>query len=156
MKALLRPRAADSFIFGLLTGSFARLVGRGLVPEHAGPDWLYEEAPFAVLAHDTSDDPRFFYANRAAQACFGYSWIEFIGLPSRLSAEAPDRAARQELLDAVARDGYIADYRGVRVAKSGRRFWIEQAIVWELLDADGVRCGQAATFERWVDLTGRC
>jgi PAS domain S-box-containing protein len=156
MKAQLRPRAADPFIFGLLTGSFAKLVGRSLVPEHADPDWLYEEAPFAVLAHDTSDDPRFFYANRAAQACFGYSWIEFIGMPSRLSAETPERAARQLLLQAVARDGYVSDYRGVRIAKSGRRFWIEQAVVWELLDADGVRRGQAACFERWVDLAGRC
>ena len=156
MKALLRPRATDPLLFGLLTGSYSRLVGRSLVPEHADPDWLYEEAPFAVLAHDTAEDPRFFYANRAAQACFGYSWIEFIGMPSRLSAELPDRAARQELLDQVSRDGFIADYRGVRIAKSGRRFWIEQAVVWELIDADGVRRGQAATFERWVDLAGRC
>jgi PAS domain S-box-containing protein len=156
MKALLCPRAADPVTFGLLTGSFAKLVGRSLVPKDANADWLYEEAPFAVLAHDTAEDPRFFYANRAAQACFGYSWIEFIGLPSRLSAELPDRAARQELLDQVARDGFIADYRGVRIAKSGRRFWIEQAVVWELIDADGVRRGQAATFERWVDLAGRC
>ncbi|MDQ7250775.1 MEKHLA domain-containing protein [Dongia sedimenti] len=156
MRALLRPRAADPLIFGLLTGSYARLVGRSLVPQAADPDWLYDEAPFAVLAHDTAADPRFFYANRAAQACFGYSWIEFVGMPSRLSAEAPERAARQALLDAVARDGYVADYRGVRIAKSGRRFWIEQAVVWELVDADGTRRGQAATFERWVDLSGRC
>lgn len=156
MKALLRPRAADPLLFGLLTGSYARLVGRSLVPEGADADWLYEEAPFAVLAHDTSEDPRFFYANRAAQACFGYSWLEFIGQPSRLSAEPPEQASRQKLLDAVARDGYVADYRGVRIAKSGRRFWIERAVVWELLDAGGVRRGQAATFERWVDLTGRC
>ena len=156
MKALLRPRAADPLIYGLLTGSYSRLVGRSLVPEGADAEWLYEEAPFAVLAHDTAEDPRFFYANRAAQACFGYSWNEFIGLPSRLSAEMPERASRQKLLDAVCRDGYVADYRGVRIAKSGRRFWIEQAVVWELLDADGTRRGQAATFERWVDLAGRC
>ena len=156
MKALLRPRATDSTIFGLLTGSFARLVGRSLVPEGADADWLYEQAPFAVLAHDTAADPRFFYANGAAQACFGYSWIEFIGMPSRLSAETPERTARQKLLEQVARDGYVADYRGVRIAKSGRRFWIEQAVVWELIDAAGIRRGQAATFERWVDLTGRC
>ncbi len=48
-----------------------------------------------------AEDPRFFYANRAAQACFGYSWIEFIGMPSRLSAEMPERAARQKLLEQV-------------------------------------------------------
>ena len=155
MRALLRPRAADPTIFRLLTESYARLVGRSLVPAGADPQWLYEEAPFAVLAHDTAEDPRFFYANRAAQACFGYSWIEFVGLHSRLSAEMPERAARQKLLDEVARYGYVGDFRGVRIAKSGRRFWIEQAVVWELIDDEGVRRGQAATFERWVDLTGR-
>lgn len=155
MQAFWRPRTADTDFFDLLTGSYARLVGRSLVPAEADADWLYTEAPFAVLAHDTEDDPRFVYANRAAQACFGYSWAEFVGLPSRLSAETPERAARQALLDAVARDGYIADYRGVRIAKSGRRFWIEQAVVWELIDDAGRRVGQAATFERWVDLAGR-
>jgi len=155
MQAFWRPRTADADFFDLLTGSYARLVGRSLVPPGADADWLYTEAPFAVLAHDTEDDPRFVYANRAAQACFGYSWAEFVGLPSRLSAEAPERAARQALLETVARDGYIADYRGVRIAKSGRRFWIEQAVVWELIDDLGRRHGQAATFERWVDLQGR-
>lgn len=156
MKALLLPRATDPAIFSLLAGSFARMVGKGLVPADTDAEWLYEQAPFAVLAHDTAEDPRFFYANRAAQACFGYSWVEFIGMPSRLSAETPERAARQKLLEQVARDGYVADFRGVRIAKSGRRFWIEHAFVWELIDEDGIRRGQAACFERWVDLTGRC
>jgi len=156
MRALLRPRANDPAIFALLTGSFQRLVGHGLVPVDADADWLYEQAPFAVLAHDTAEDPRFFYANRAAQACFGYSWTEFIGMPSRLSAETPERGARQKLLEQVARDGFVADFRGVRIAKSGRRFWIEQTTIWELIDQGGVHRGQAATFERWVDLTGRC
>ena len=48
-----------------------------------------------------------------------------IGLPSRLSAEAPEHAERQRLLDAVARDGFTGGYRGLRIAKGGRRFWIE-------------------------------
>ena len=48
--------------------------------------WLYEHAPFGLLAHDTSADPRFVYANSTAQGCFGYAWEEFVGLPSRLSA----------------------------------------------------------------------
>ena len=54
--------------------------------------------------------------------------------PSRLSAEAPDRAERQALLDAVARNGFMTGYRGLRIASTGRRFWIEDGIVWELLD----------------------
>jgi PAS domain-containing protein len=47
--------------------------------------WLYD-APFGLLAPDTSPDPLFVYANRRAQQAFGYRRDEFIGLPSRLPA----------------------------------------------------------------------
>jgi hypothetical protein len=56
------------------------------------------------------------------------------------------------LLDAVSRDGYVSGYRGVRIAKSGRRFWIEDGVVWQLIDAHGVYCGQAAMFAAWRDV----
>ncbi len=137
----------DPDFFALLTGSYRRLVGRSLLPDASlGPDWLYADAPFAVLSHDTSADPLFVYANRTAQAAFGYGWDEIVGLPSRFSAEAPERAERQRLLDAVARDGFVADYSGIRIAKSGRRFPITDGIVWQLVDEAGVTHGQAATF----------
>jgi MEKHLA domain len=73
-------------------------------------------------------------------------------LPSRLSAEAPERAERQALLDAVAKNGFMSGYRGIRVAKSGRRFLIEDGVVWELIDEEGVRHGAAATFASWRDV----
>jgi hypothetical protein len=142
----------DAAFFELLTGSFARTVGRPLVAAGQDAAWLYHAAPFAVLAHDTAPDARFIYANRAGQACFGYSWDEFTALPSRLSAEAPLRAERQNLLDAVARRGFISGYSGVRIAKSGRRFFIEGGIVWQLVDGAGVLRGQAATFSSWRDV----
>ncbi|HEY8277431.1 MAG TPA: MEKHLA domain-containing protein [Methyloceanibacter sp.] len=138
--------STDPKFFTLLTGSYGRLVGAPLVPKGTCADWLYAEAPFVVLAHNTEADPIFIYANQAAQSCFGYSWEEFMTLPSRLSAETADQAARQALLEAVAKNGFMLGYRGVRVAKSGARFLIEDGIVWELLDPDGVRHGQAATF----------
>lgn len=144
--------AADSRLFDLITGSFHHLTGRELVSPAAGATWLYRQAPFVVLAHDVGADPRFIYANEAAQACFEYSVEELIGLPSRLSAEAPERAERQRLLDRVNRDGFIADYSGIRIAKSGRRFRIENAIVWQLIDESGTRHGQAATFAEWHDI----
>lgn len=141
----------DENFAALLAGSFLRLVGRHLGEgegegEGEGAAWLYAEAPFCLLAHDGADDPCFIYANAAAQNCFGYSWDEFVGLPSRLSAEAPERGERERLLEAVRGQGFIADYRGVRVTKTGRRFLIEQAVVWELLDEAGKRHGQAAMF----------
>ncbi len=136
----------DGEFFDLLTGSYARLVGSPLVPTGSGPRWLYHEAPFAVVAHNTEPDPRFVYANEAAQRCFEYSWDEFTALRSRFSAEVADQAERQQLLDAVTRNGFMNGYRGMRVARSGRRFWIRDGVVWQLVDINGVQRGQAATF----------
>lgn len=149
MSALVPDPARDPLdldLFALVTGSHERLVGDALIPADAGPSWLYREAPFGVLAHDGGEDPRFVYANVAAQTAFEYSWEQVVGLPSRLSAEPDDRAERRRLLAAVQRDGFIDDYRGRRISRTGRRFWIEDATVWNLLDADGVRVGQAARF----------
>ena len=145
----------DSKFFELLSSSYSRLVGETLVPG-AGSDqdaalWLYEEAPFCVLAHNTEPDPRFVYANKAAQSCFEYSWEEVTSLPSRLSAEAPQREDRQRFLDTVARQGFVKDYRGLRVAKSGRRFWIEDGTVWQVIDDQGILHGQAVVFRNWQD-----
>jgi len=142
----------DQEFFYLLTDSYARLTGTPLVPAGHDAAWLYGEAPFPVLAHNREDDPRFTYANRAAQACFEYRWEEFVTLHSRLSAEAPDREERQRLLDQVTRNGFVANYSGVRVARSGRRFRIDGGVVWQLIDANGILHGQAATFSSWSDI----
>lgn len=137
---------ADVALFRLLAGSYLRWSGEPLVPRGCGAGWLYAQAPFALLAHDGGLDPRFIYANLAAQRCFEYSWEEFIGMPSRLSAGPADRAERQRLLDAVRREGLVRGYRGLRVAKSGRSFWIEDGVIWQLVDEAGVVRGQAALF----------
>jgi hypothetical protein len=145
------PALSDEF-FRLLTDSYAAAVGKPLVAGAKDAAWLYGKAPFAVLAHDTQADPVFIYANVAAQRCFEYSWDEFVTIPSRLSAEAPNRDERQRLLEAVARDGFISNYSGRRVAKSGRRFWIEGGTVWQLNDANGAHRGQAALFTSCTDV----
>ena len=139
----------DRDFFDLLTGSYARLVGAPLIAPGHDPAWLYHDAPFVVVAHNTEADPQFIYANKAAQACFEYSWEEFTALRSRFSAEAPDRAERQRVLEAVARNGFMRGYRGLRIARSGRRFWIEEGLIWQLVDDAGVCRGQAATFPCW-------
>jgi hypothetical protein len=148
--------ATDPAFATLLADSYQRLVGTALVPAHIAvadiARWLYTDAPFVVLAHNTEEDPCFIYANRTAQRCFEYEWDEFTSLRSRLSAEQPNREARARLLDEVRSKGYSANYRGQRIAKSGRRFWIESAIVWNLIDREGVYHGQAATFSEWSDI----
>ncbi len=112
---------------------------------------LYD-ASLVVLAHDVASDPVFFYANRKAQQLFEMSWDEMVSLPSRHSAESPARSKRQRLLDQVARQGYIDDYSGIRVSKTGKRFLIERASVWNLMDAAGQVVGQAAAFATWIPL----
>lgn len=107
------------------------------------------DADFALLSHGTETDPLFNYANRTALELFEFSWQELIGMPSRFSAEPVNREERERLLIQVAERGYIDDYAGVRIAKSGRRFMIQQAVVWNVHDRHGNYCGQAAWFKDW-------
>lgn len=109
-------------------------------------------APFVVLAHGIEPDPLFNYANLEAQRLFERTWDEFMGLPSRLSAEAPQRHEREQLLARVTEHGFTDDYSGIRSSKSGRRFRIERATVWNVHDSEGHPLGQAAAFSAWQPL----
>jgi MEKHLA domain-containing protein len=147
--------SVDPAFYELLTSSYSRLAGESLIPsehddQHAA-HWLYEAAPFCVLAHDTATDPIFIYGNKMAQACFEYSWDELTSLPSSLSAEEVNRDERRHLLDLVKQNGFATGYRGLRIAKSGRRFWIEDVTVWQLVDAQGMLRGQGAIYRHWRD-----
>ena len=146
----------DPQFFNVLAESHQRLVGAPLfdstIARADAARWLYEDAPFCVLAHNTDADPRFIYANRAAQRCFEYDWDGITALRSRFSAEQPNREERAQLLEAVRTRGFATGYRGVRISRSGRRFWIEGGTVWNLVDSDGVYHGQAATFHQWHDV----
>lgn len=142
----------------LLVDSYLRVVGQPLLPDEGTATELARAlylAPFVVLSHGVEPDPIFRYGNAAAQSLFEFEWDDLVRLPSRLSAEPMNRAERQRLLDAVASRGFIDDYAGVRVSRSGRRFRIEQATVWNVVDARGTLHGQAATFSNWSPLEGR-
>ncbi len=137
----------------LLLGSYHRLTGQTLLAaDGLSPEALVDavnEAPFALLSHTTEADPIFNYGNKTALRLFGRSWQEFTVLPSRYSAEQPNREARERLLDEVKKHGFIDDYSGVRIAKDGRRFLIERATVWNVIDEQGCYHGQAARFSEW-------
>lgn len=132
-----------------IADSFRRLLGRPLVEATEDLVKALWEAPRVIVAHRSGPDPVFFYGNRLALDLFEMDWAAFTQLPSRLSAEPLVRDERARLLARVARDGYIDDYAGVRISRTGRRFRIEQAIVWNLIDDAGAPCGQAASFDRW-------
>ena len=103
-------------------------------------------APFAIVAHGTEDDPIFFYGNRFALQLFEMNFEEFARLPSRLSAEPLAQEARVKSAGESGGQGYIDGYSGMRIASSGRRFMITARTIWNLVDEAGVHHGQAAVF----------
>lgn len=138
----------------LILNSFRKHIGQGLVADDAaGEDAeLLYQAPFAVLSHDTAKDPIFNYANLAAQELFEMDWQTITKLPSRLSAEPVNQEERALLLAQVEQQGYIDSYRGIRISATGKRFQIEKAIIWNLMDENDVYKGQAAALYSWSEL----
>jgi len=135
-----------------LARSLKRWTGRDLLSGGWKPTELARkvfEAPFVLVSHGTQADPILNYGNRAALRLWEMTWEELTRTPSRLTAEAPNRAERARLLERVTWDGFIDNYSGVRISKNGRRFRIRQATVWNLLTPGDKPCGQAAMFDRW-------
>lgn len=136
----------------LILRSYRHWTGRDLVEPgldgEAMAHALYH-LDFAILSHDCGADPCFTYANLTAQRIFERAWDEFIGTPSRFSAEPLARVERDQLLARVSTHGFVDDYRGVRVTRSGKRFQVQDAAVWNLLDEGHRVCGQAACLREW-------
>lgn len=134
----------------LIADSHSRLTGRALVVPSGDLRAALWKARTVIVAHGTEADPVFFYGNRLALALFEMDWTAFVQMPSRLSAEPLLREERARVLERVARDGHIGDYAGIRISSSGKRFRIERAAVWNLIDAFGMCHGQAAAFDHWT------
>ena len=128
MSVMPAPAADNDYLaehIDLLRHSLRALTGRDLVVGDLSPEQAARRiyrARFAVLYDDTAPDPILTYANRCALELFDLTWDQLVQMPSRLTAEALDREERARLLARVAAQGYIDDYAGVRVSRSGRRF----------------------------------
>ncbi|MCU1666136.1 MAG: hypothetical protein JWR58_6201 [Pseudonocardia sp.] len=138
----------------LLTGSLVRLVGSTFLPAHVDGTntawWIQEDATFVLLAHDTSADRPFGYANRTAQRCLEYDWDEFVEMPSRLSAAAPNREERRLFMDGVLARA-TSDYRGLRIACSvdaERRNWTPKPRRYTRFTPDGRPLPETAILRR--------
>lgn len=131
----------------LLRASYFHWTGLHLIaPDHddtAAVEALMS-APYAVVSHDIQADPIFNYANRCALGLFEMDWDSFTRLPSRLSAEVALQEKRGAALEEVSRNGFVQNYSGIRIASSGRRFWIRDSTIWNLVTPDGEFKGQAA------------
>ncbi|WJI26212.1 MEKHLA domain-containing protein [Thermosynechococcus sp. B1] len=136
-----------------ICASFQQWTGRSLLPQPAEDDLGLAQQLFhwsqPVLSHGCETDPVLNYGNHAALTLWELSWPELVQLPSRLTAEPMAQEERARLLAAAARQGYANNYSGVRISRSGRRFRIENAWIWTVLDETGNPIGQAATFNQW-------
>ena len=107
-------------------------------------------APFVVASHGIEADPILNYGNAQALQLWEMDWQEFVTTPSRVTAEPVNQAERARMLQQAATQGLIRDYRGVRISRTGKRFLVEQATVWNVIDQYQNKVGQAATFSTWT------
>jgi hypothetical protein len=110
--------------------------------------------PQAIVSHGIEADPVFCYANAAALALWEMDWGDFTRLPSRLSAEPTTdiQSDRNTLLKEALTKGWVDNYSGIRISRSGRRFEIRNTVLWNVIDADEVRHGQAAFIRSYLYL----
>ena len=140
----------------LLLNSFRHWTARELLERVGDPDCqahkLYR-SPFVVVSHGMEEDPLLNYGNQVALELWEVTWEKLITTPSQLTAEPINRAEREWMLEQARTRGYLDTYRGVRITSTGRRFLVENALIWNVVDAKGQRVGQAATFSEWTWLT---
>ncbi len=139
-----------------LLDSYRHWVGKELVArvgdERAQAQRLFE-ASCIVVSHGVEPDPVLNYGNQVALDLWEVSWEQFTATPSRLTAEADNRPERERMLAQARAQGYYDGYTGVRISSTGRRFVVDRAIIWTVIDLAGSPVGQAATFS--FDLAGR-
>lgn len=135
-----------------LLDSFQRWTGYALIDTNAPPLLVAQrlfEADFVVVSHGTQAAPIFNYGNSKALELWQLDWEAFTSLPSRCSAEQGAQSERSHMLARAKNQGYISNFRGIRISSKGKRFCIEDGIIWNILDEEQRLCGQAATFSRW-------
>ena len=138
-----------------LLDSYHNLTGLYLIPKNLKIENLkdyFDQLDFVLLSHGTEADPILNYGNRKAYTLWEMPLEEFLKTPSRKTAEVPLREERERLLQNVSQKGFINDYSGIRITKTGKRFQIHQATVWNVTDETGIKIGQAATFKNYTFL----
>ncbi|WP_308638004.1 MEKHLA domain-containing protein [Paenibacillus silvisoli] len=141
----------------IILDSYQKLLGKPLLErgdKESAAELLFG-AELVVLSHGTQPDPVLNYGNRAALTLWEMDWEAFTVIESKHTAEPMIQAERQRFLEAVAKQGYIDDYSGIRISSSGRRFRIEEAVVWNLFDENGEYYGQAAAFANYTFVDGK-
>jgi hypothetical protein len=137
----------------LLLNSFRHWIGRELFERVGDQDYQAHalfQSPVVVVSHGIEEDPLLNYGNQVALELWELTWEQLVKTPSRLTAEPVNRAEREWMLEQARTRGYFDTYRGVRISSTGQRFLVENAVVWNVVDAGGQRVGQAAAFSQWT------
>ncbi|KOR30639.1 hypothetical protein TI04_04790 [Achromatium sp. WMS2] len=136
----------------LMYDSYSHWLGKPLITGIDDAQSLAEalyRAPFVLVSHDTDFDPKFNYANLQAQDLWQLGWPEFVGRPSRTSAETAEQQQRAQALNVAADAGFTTGYSGIRISARGQRFLILDGVIWNIVDTAGHCVGQAASFPKW-------
>ncbi len=137
----------------LLLDSYRHWINHELIARRSTPQEQAHQlfdSPFVMVSHGLQDDPILNYGNRAALVLWETTWDELTRTPSRLTAEPLNQVERAQMLQLASQQGFIDDYRGIRISKTGKRFFVEGATVWNVVDSQGRQLGQAATFSQWI------
>ena len=132
----------------ILMSSFECWTGRTLSNCPGSPEEVAQtlfEAEFALVSHGIEADPIFNYGNRKALQLWELDWEDFTSMASRKSAEEVVQEERDRLLAETAAKGF-SHFSGVRISSSGKRFYIEDGTIWNLLDEENKYFGQAAIY----------
>lgn len=132
--------------------SYKYWTGKSLLDVDGTPEFIAQslcEAPFMVFSHGMESDPIYNYGNQKALELWEVDWEQLTQMPSRYSAESMEQEERLRILNEVTSNGYVSNVGGVRISRSGKRIIISDFIIWNILDENKQKCGQAATFKEW-------
>jgi len=135
--------------------SFQHWTGRSLLDTSGSLAEIAQqlfEAPFVLVSHGMELDPIFNYRNQRALELWELDWEQFTQMPSRKTAEQVVQEERDRLLAETTTNGF-SNFSGVRISSTGRRFQIEDGIIWNVLDEQNQRCGQAAVYSKCTFIT---
>ncbi|MDJ0677466.1 MAG: MEKHLA domain-containing protein [Calothrix sp. MO_167.B42] len=134
-----------------LLHSYQHWIGQSLFDLSIPPEELAQAlftAPFVVVSHGTQADPIFNYGNQKALDLWELDWEEFTQMPSRKTAQEVEQAERNRLLLDTQTKGF-SNFSGIRITSTGKRFYIEDGIIWNILDENNQYCGQGAVYSKY-------
>ena len=147
---LARPDDANDYqdaYIQRVAASFARVTGAPLLLPSRTPGRDAWQGDYALLTHRGDADGTLNYANAFALNLWECGWDDFIGQPSAITAPPEDRPARAIAMQKVAQDNFVRGYSGRRISRKGRLFFIEDGVIWRLLDEQGEAFGLGAWFK---------